>query len=357
MRTLIVPCAGRSTRYPDMRPKWLLTHPNGELMLKKALSAVDMSLFDRVYIVIVKEHDKRYDAGLILRQVFPSPKIKVHVLKDFTSCVAETIHKVIKDNRIKGEIVIKDSDNFVGADYSARGNFVIGMNIEHREVSRLAAKSFIKVNEAGLITDIIEKRVKSNLVSLGVYGFESAELFERAYASLSGDKAAELVGGELYISHVIAYCIGSSLASFSYYEAGSFEDWGTLGDWLKVQRRHATYLVDVDGVVMKNCGRYGRVNWSNNEEMLPENVKALKALAAGGAQLVFITSRAEAYRRKLEKLFARHGITYHAMVMGCNHSPRVVINDFAPSNPYPSCEAVNIPRNARLSDYLGKAAD
>ncbi len=357
MRTLIVPCAGKSTRYPNMRPKWLLTHPGGELMLKKALSAVDMSLFDRVYIVIVKEHDQKYDAGLVLKQVFPSSKVKVHVLKDFTSCVAETIHLVIKENRIKGEIVIKDSDNYVGADYSARGNFVIGMNIENREVSRLAAKSFIKVNEAGLITDIIEKRVKSNLISLGVYGFESAALFEDAYRRLNGDDAAELVGGELYVSHVIAYCIGSNKASFSYYEAGTFEDWGTLEDWLKVQRRHATYFVDVDGVVMKNCGRYGRVNWGNNEEMLPENVKALKALAEGGAQLVFTTSRPEEFRRKLERLFRRHGLRWHALVMGCNHAPRVVVNDFAPSNPYPSCEAVNMPRNARLADYLGRNGD
>jgi len=29
MSTLIVPCGGKSSRYPGMKPKWLLTHPDG----------------------------------------------------------------------------------------------------------------------------------------------------------------------------------------------------------------------------------------------------------------------------------------------------------------------------------------
>ena len=28
MKTLIVPCAGRSSRFPNMKPKYLLTHPD-----------------------------------------------------------------------------------------------------------------------------------------------------------------------------------------------------------------------------------------------------------------------------------------------------------------------------------------
>ena len=26
MNTLIIPCAGKSNRFPNMKPKWLLTH-------------------------------------------------------------------------------------------------------------------------------------------------------------------------------------------------------------------------------------------------------------------------------------------------------------------------------------------
>ena len=32
-RTLLLPCAGKSTRYPGTRPKWMLTLPEGDLAL------------------------------------------------------------------------------------------------------------------------------------------------------------------------------------------------------------------------------------------------------------------------------------------------------------------------------------
>ncbi len=38
--------------------------------------------------------------------------------------------------------------------------------------------------------------------------------------------------------------------------------------------------------------------------------------------------------------------------MGMNHAARVVVNDFAPTNPYPSGLAVTFPRNGNLKEYL-----
>jgi len=37
MTTLIIPCSGKSSRFPSIRPKWLFTHPNGELMIERAI--------------------------------------------------------------------------------------------------------------------------------------------------------------------------------------------------------------------------------------------------------------------------------------------------------------------------------
>jgi hypothetical protein len=355
MRTLLLPCAGKSTRYPQMRPKWLLTHPDGELMLQKAIAAIDLNQFDQVYIIIVKQHDREYDASLILRQVFPQEKIKIHILDDFTSCVGETIYLALKNNKINGEIVIKDSDNYVKADYSKRGNYVVGLDITNKDISRLSAKSFIKINENNIITDIIEKKVQSNIISLGIYGFESAELFTGAYTSLKNEDFISTVGGEIYVSHIIAYLIGMGKTFFSYYEAQEFEDWGTLEDWIKVQQKHSTYFIDIDGVITKNTGKYGKINWANNEEVLPDNINTIKALAQKGAQIFLITSRPKEYRKKLEELLLKHKVPYQDIIMGCNHAPRVIINDFAPTNPFPSCEALSIPRNGKLSDYMAKS--
>jgi hypothetical protein len=47
------------------------------------------------------------------------------------------------------------------------------------------------------------------------------------------------------------------------------------------------------------------------------------------------------------------GIPYDELVMGLPHCQRVIINDFARSNPYPSCKAINIPRNTDdLKEYF-----
>ena len=34
MKNLILPVAGQSSRYPNMRPKWLITMPDGKLMIE-----------------------------------------------------------------------------------------------------------------------------------------------------------------------------------------------------------------------------------------------------------------------------------------------------------------------------------
>ena len=38
-KTLLIPAAGKSSRFPNMKPKWLLTHPSGELMIEKVLKS------------------------------------------------------------------------------------------------------------------------------------------------------------------------------------------------------------------------------------------------------------------------------------------------------------------------------
>ena len=45
-------------------------------------------------------------------------------------------------------------------------------------------------------------------------------------------------------------------------------------------------------------------------------------------------------------------IPYSKLIMGLPHTKRTIINDFAPSNPYPSCSAINISRNIdNLNDF------
>ncbi len=51
-RTLILPCAGRSSRYPGVRPKWMLTLPEGELALARAAASLPEGACGRVVVAV-----------------------------------------------------------------------------------------------------------------------------------------------------------------------------------------------------------------------------------------------------------------------------------------------------------------
>ena len=351
MNTLILPCAGKSSRFPNMKPKYMLTHPDGKLMIEKSIEKINLDVFDRIIITIVKPHDDKHEAKLIMEQAFKdNPKVEICLLDDFTSSASETIYLTLKKMNINGAFVIKDSDNRVEVNFEKEiKNSIIGYNLQdHPNVPNIPEKSFLIINEQGLIQDIIEKQVVSNVICLGIYCFENASDFIKAYEEMNIKK----ISGEMYISHIISYMLASNNYIFSSKMATSYDDWGTLSEWKKVQKSHRTYFVDIDGVLMKNCGKYGSHNWYNNKETIPENMEVIRKLQNNGAQIVITTSRPEEFRKGLKNILEENGINPCAILMGMNHATRVIINDFAPTNPYPSGIAITFPRNGYIKEYL-----
>ncbi len=351
MKTLIVPCAGKSSRFPGMKPKYLLTYPDGKLMVEKAIEGIELRDFDRIIITIVKEHEEMYDARIILEQIFGNQsKFEIVVLDSFTSSQSETIALTLDKAKVEGEFWVKDSDNYVKAPIG-EANAIVGLNIgtyDH-EINRLGTKSFLIVNEQKNIVDIIEKKITSQYICIGVYGFEDTSVFMDAYMKLSKEKNGM---GEIYISHVVSYLIGRKICVFKYIEANEYEDWGTVEDWKIVQKKHASYIVNLDGVLVHNRSKYGIMNWDSEFITIDSNVERLKMLSDEGAQIIITSTRDESQRDRICELLKQNGILVHQLILGCNFSPQIVINDFSASNQYPSCSAVSIPRNGNLKDYI-----
>lgn len=350
MNTLIVPCAGKSSRFPNIKPKYLLTHPDGSIMLEKAISGLNTEVFDRIIITIVKPHAEKYEAEIILKQIFAkNKKVEICVLDDFTNSASETIDLTINKMNIQGSFVVKDSDNKVYTKIpQIISNGIVGYDLRiHKDISNIPGKSFLLINDKNIILDIIEKEVVSNIICLGVYSFSDVKDFRAAYKELSNNN----ITGEMFISHVISYMLSKGHI-FTANMADGYDDWGTLTEWQQVQKNYRTYFIDVDGVLIKNCGKYGSINWSNNKELIFDNINAIKDLQDNGAQIIITTSRTEEYRANLEELLINNGIKPYAIITGLNHSSRVIINDFAATNPYPSCTAVSIPRNSLIKDYI-----
>ena len=65
---LLVPCAGKSSRFITQRPKYLLTMPNGKLMIESVIEPFK-GKYERLLFAILREHDEKFDSKNVLRKI------------------------------------------------------------------------------------------------------------------------------------------------------------------------------------------------------------------------------------------------------------------------------------------------
>jgi hypothetical protein len=340
---LIIPAAGKSSRFPGMRPKWLLTHPDGSIMLTAALRGLPLSSFDRVIVTILREHVERYEPVEGIREAYAELQaeldiepILVHII-DESSSQPDTVAQTLTALDIDGPFVIKDVDNYFECE-RFDGNSIATFDINDLDEVDAKSKSYISLDSGGLIDNIVEKHVISPRFCCGAYSFESADKFLEAY-----DKMKDHEG--LYVSHVIFQMMADG-EIFSHVEVSEYIDWGTEKAWNKYKRGFATLFLDIDGVLVQNSGKYFSPRWGTTTALL-ENAEAIRELYdSGKVEIILTTSRSEEARELTQRQLESYGIKYHRLICGLQHSRRIVVNDYSPTNPYPSCSAVNIVRNS-----------
>jgi hypothetical protein len=347
-RTLLLPCAGKSARYPGVRPKWMLTLPQGELALARAAASVPRDAYNRIVAAIRAEHEERYGAVALLKRVF-GKNIDVVVLDSDTQGPADTVAQMIRRARVAGAMAIKDADSFFDPAPLPDTGFVALSDVRaNPQMSNVGAKSFAVVNENGLVVEMIEKSLASNYVSVGLYGFADATAYLDTFAAVA--RANET--SEIFVSQVMNRAIAGGQV-MSPLLVSNFIDVGTLPDWRRYVRARGSIVTDLDGVVFQNHSAYFAPFWDDEDISIAENVEALLAWQEQGTQLIFMTARPEAYREKTQRALTALGLVPHALIMGCNHGRRFLVNDHAATNPYPSAIAVSVERNsANLADYL-----
>jgi choline kinase len=353
---LVVPAAGQSTRFGLDRPKFLLQHPTGVTMLEKAIGGLgnltNNSGIDRVVIVSTQAHFENVNTSLLLDELKRETGIDTELfyLQGQTSSVVETLMTYLKSLDQEVSIVVKDSDNLVKVDLesflSTENSLAYGSLSRFPKISA-PSKSFMEIGSGGIVTNFIEKRVISSNFSVGLTKFSRSSDVLSVEASLNG------VHSELYISDVVRSLmqIGHVFESL---EADLYEDWGTLEDWLNYVNSYKTIFVDIDGVLFRNGSRLGKESSWRNSEPIQRNVETLLTEERSGrVQLVFTTARPPSEIAHLEGRLVDLGFIKPNIVAGLFHSKRILVNDFAVTNPYPSASAINLMRNSdNLSDFL-----
>ena len=102
-----------------------------------------------------------------------------------------------------------------------------------------------------------------------------------------------------------------------------------------------TYVFDIDGTICHSDGDY-----EDSKPLWRRIDKINNLFDSGRSKVILTTSRKtesdQETRQQLDKL----GVKYHQIIYDLYHAKRVIINDYAESNPYKSCDAINIRRNS-----------
>ncbi len=338
---LLLPIAGRSSRFPGMQPKWMLTHPRGDMMLVEAVKGLPLAQFDHITIIALLEHEQRFGMCQALRAQFEAlgvaDKLAFVLLEQPTCNQAETIARAIEIAHIDGPIYCKDSDNYF-ADSVTPENVVSCFDLHQMEQVNARNKSYVEINGDGHLINIVEKRIINSTFCAGGYSFDNAQRFLAYFKRLQHHT-------DLYISHLI-YAMLLDGVVFRRRFVTDYLDWGTLREWDHYKRQYSTLFVDLDGTLVVNSGRYTRPGWGETEG-IAENIAALNALYdTGKVQIVIITARTPNYRDITIAQLERVGVKYHQLIDALVHGRRIIVNDYARSNPYRSCDAINIARDS-----------
>lgn len=222
---LIIPASGKSSRFPNMPPKWMLIHPSGKQMIYHVMMSMDLDHFDEIYIVILKAHCEKYDAKNILLNLFRDiTKIKICILEKETSCSPETITECIKLNNIDGLVTVKDCDCLVKYHDIENTNAIVGLDIFRKTINNVLNKSFVQVDSNDCLITIVEKQKISDIICCGVYRLHSSKIV------FYYNELVDCSSSEIYFSHLISSSISSG-DSYKLIYANEFLDWGTLDDW------------------------------------------------------------------------------------------------------------------------------
>ena len=319
------------------------------MMVTEAISGLKLDFFDNIYFICLQEHEDKYSfmKGFVaeLDGAGLRAKSNIVLLPEQTDSQSETVYTFLSGYELDGFIFIKDSDGFYRCDVEER-NQVAYFDLNDMDDINARTKSYVDLDVNDVVTNIVEKKVISSTFSSGGYGFADAKEFCKTFEKLQD------MDGECYISHIIFEMMLSG-STFYGTKTTDFKDWGTLDAWNKYKSQYKCLFVDIDGTLITNSSHHFPP-YTGSGEPIEDNIDLLAELhEQGKAKIILTTSRPERLRQLTIQELQTKGIPFDDLVMGLPHCQRIVINDFARSNPYPSCSAINIPRNENnLTEFL-----
>jgi bifunctional N-acetylglucosamine-1-phosphate-uridyltransferase/glucosamine-1-phosphate-acetyltransferase GlmU-like protein len=218
---IIIPCAGLSSRFPNLKPKYLLEDSNGKLMIENVIG--NMHKNNNVYISLLKEHIDKYNAYEIVKNKF-GDFIQIVVIDYLTKGPAETVFLTLEKTKNDGSFLVRDCDSFFDSSCND-GNFVFTSKLSNNKLIKNPEQlGYVVKNEDNVISSVVEKKVVSDDFCVGGYQFSKKKNFINNFKTIVDNHK------EIFMSHVVSSMIANQ-EIFHTCEVTNYVNVGTLDNW------------------------------------------------------------------------------------------------------------------------------
>ena len=347
---VIVPCAGRSSRYPGQPPKWMLPAHDGVPMLCLAIAGLEIGL-DQIIITILREHEERFAATAGIRAALGHP-VEVVVLEEPTRNQPETVAETIRRASVRGGFLVKDSDNcFALSNIKASHNYVCVESLNNFDDVNPRNKSYAQVDHNDMITAFREKSVISDLFSVGGYFFSDTEEYLEYFGRL--ERNLNEWHSEMYLSDVISAMTLDGIPARVRRVSG-YQDWGTIREWRAALARRRAYFVLLDGFVFARGSRFFTPRFGEAPAN-PQAVASLRAVADEGHTIIYLSIRPRSLAAETEAQMMAAELPPGPVVYDCPLARWRLVTAPHGSLPFGTGEALELdPDDPDVADKLGR---
>jgi hypothetical protein len=346
---VIVPAAGRSSRFPNMPPKWMLPDHDGLPMIVKAIEGLGVAREDLI-ITFLQEHQERFNAVEGLHRAFGG-KVRCVILDQPTGSQSETVVQTLRCTGINEPFLVKDSDNYfeLGA-LDEPYNYVSVASLNDFDQINPRNKSYVQVDQEEIITNFREKKVISDLFSVGGYFFRDPGEFIAAYEELSG--RAQVSKGELYLSEVIAFMILHGQV-FKSRRVSQYQDWGTIHEWRQKLERRRVFLVSLDGLLFERGSRFFSPAFADVKPN-PSAIGAVVKMAEQQHMIIYLSVRSPEFEELTRAQIKSQGLPDGQIIYGCGIAQWALLTSAHASLPFSTSLALEIdPNDPNILEKLG----
>ncbi|MCP4618188.1 MAG: hypothetical protein GY844_17355 [Bradyrhizobium sp.] len=306
-------------------------------MVVKAVQGLGVPVED-VVVTVLREHEERFHALEGLRQAFGRP-VRGVILDQPTASQSETVFETLIRAGLDEPFIVKDSDNYFELSaLEERYNYVSVASLNDFDQINPRNKSYVQVDQEDIIVNFREKKVISDLFSVGGYYFASPRDFIAAYTELS--KGTSITSNELYLSEVIAFMILNGHV-FRARRVSNYQDWGTVHEWRQKLEGRRVFLVSVDGFLFERGSRFFAPSFENVSAN-GSAVQAVKDMAGRQHMIVYLSIRPPELEQLTREQISSLGLPSGPIVFDCRIAQWTLLTSPHASLPFATCGSVEI---------------